>query len=201
MNFLNHLTPRRVNRDARASPHDSIKTLWCRWTQVVEMFARRRPARRRVDPHAYRDLHRRLVLECRSLAGSPEEPRRDFYQGLEEIAAPWLSLRTLNHSDGEILGSLLARCRAVEQQLGHRRTSPALIRVAQAAVLVAAAAGAFLVLQTSGLDLQPLVSRVKDSTGTAWGLVERSTEAQRIAVVGVVMIFASIRLLSRPAAH
>src|SRR4051812_4508289 len=103
---------------SRASGSEALRDCWRRWTVIVDLFARGRPARRRVDPAVYNTLHRELLTTCRSLADSAGEESRAYYERLEELARPWLSPKTLAHADREILDGLLARCRAVEAELG-----------------------------------------------------------------------------------
>jgi hypothetical protein len=88
--------------------------------EVVELFVFRRPSRRRLDPQAYQALHRDLLEACRAEARAVDAQQRVFFEDLEELARPWLTLRVLQQADQEILFNLLDRCREAEWQLMGR---------------------------------------------------------------------------------
>src|SRR3954467_5690149 len=96
----------------------ALRKHWGLWTAVVELFARRRRARRRVNPREYEALHRGLLAACRVLAETGDEGKRPFYQRLEELARPWLAPLVLERTDREILFDLLGRCRGAARALG-----------------------------------------------------------------------------------
>ena len=82
----------------------TLKRCWRRWTAVVNLFARRRGARHRVDPRAYDTLHKELLEACRAQEGTADEAGRAFYESLEDLAQPWLSVRVLEAA--RFVGSL-----------------------------------------------------------------------------------------------
>jgi hypothetical protein len=96
----------------------ALRKHWGLWTAVVELFARRRGARRRVNPREYEGLHQELLAACRVLAEAGDAGKRPFYQRLEELAQPWLTLLVLERTDREILFDLLGRCRGAARALG-----------------------------------------------------------------------------------
>jgi hypothetical protein len=93
----------------------ALRRCWCRWTAIVELFARGRPARRRVNPRAYRVLHQDLLDACQSAAAG--SPKQAFFEGLDDLARPWLTLRVLQQTEPEILFDLLVRCQEAERVL------------------------------------------------------------------------------------
>src|SRR5438445_314766 len=95
----------------------ALRELWHRWSQVVEQFARRRRARRRLTPREYGTFHHELVQLCRALAEGAVGAERVRYEGLEALAQPWLALRALEQADREVLFDLLQRCLRAEQEL------------------------------------------------------------------------------------
>ena len=93
----------------------ALKIRWRRWVKIVELFARERPLRRRVDPRAYGVLHKELISSCRSLAVSANEVDAAVYRYMEDIVQPWLSPVVLARADREILLDLLDCCQQVER--------------------------------------------------------------------------------------
>ena len=58
-----------------------------------------------------------LVAACRSHAAKARGQRQEFYLKLAEFVLPWMTPRTLESTDRELLFSLLAHCRQFEQDL------------------------------------------------------------------------------------
>ena len=83
---------------------------------VVERFALRR-AHRRVEPEDYKSLHRELIRVCRARVETSDEVKRPFYERLVDLAQPWLTSESLEHSDREILFDLLICCREADLEL------------------------------------------------------------------------------------
>src|SRR4051794_14705257 len=98
----------------------SLQKSWSRWTAIVDLFARRRPARSRVDSAAYLAIHRDLINDLRALTESADAEEQAYLRDLEMLASPWLNLKSLARTDREILENLLMRCRTVEHELGGR---------------------------------------------------------------------------------
>src|SRR5689334_16840465 len=103
----------------------AIKTRWSRWTAIVELFARRRPSRHRVDPGSFAALRGELVAAGRSLAASGDETERAVAEHVESLVVPFLSTRVLEQTDGEVLYDLLTRCKEFERVLRGRPSAVA----------------------------------------------------------------------------
>jgi hypothetical protein len=101
---------------------------------MVAAITRRRGSRL-VEPKAYRALHQELLAICQGLAAGAEEGEGGYYQRLQEVVQPWLTPSVLARTDQEILVQLLARCRAVEKELGGPPWSWALRRWLQRSLL------------------------------------------------------------------
>jgi serine/threonine-protein kinase len=86
---------------------------WQRWSELIAAFARGHGWGRWTEP-SYRRLHEQVVLGCRQQASLGSADRRLFFQRLEEIVKPWISLDCLERTEAEILNSLVAHCRRVE---------------------------------------------------------------------------------------
>jgi hypothetical protein len=167
----------------------------------VASFADRSPRRHRVDPVAYGALRRDVIAACRAMAeASHDEGRRAYYEGLEGLVVPWLAPKSLEKADGEILGSLLERCRRAERELGGRgpRTF-ALVPILGAALGAMAAAGGLALLPAAGVDPVPMVGQVRDWSDSAWLAVKYSTDTQRIAAAAVGVMAVSVRFILRTA--
>jgi hypothetical protein len=132
-------TEKKQGRPKRAP---ELRQLWQEWTAVVEEFARRRNSRHLLPLQGFQKLRQDLLDLCRAYANRNGSAR--FYQGLESLVTPWLTLRTLEQADEEILVDLFARCREIEQDLGgqtwqfraRRMVKPALLALAAIASLV-----------------------------------------------------------------
>ncbi len=189
-----------MRRQSRGTGSEALTASWRRWTAIVELFSRRRRARRRVDPRAYRALHQGLLAACRSLADSAGEESRAYYEGLEGLARPWLSPKILAHADAEILDSLLARCRQVEAELGVRRRSSVVLGGAIKALLpVSALAGSILLLWATGVEMAPALDQARGWSDVIWFTVRRTSDVPKLALVTALVILASVYGVSRTA--
>lgn len=92
---------------------------WHQWMAIIDHFARRRP-RHLVNRNAYDKLYNALVQTCRLQAARGDEPTQELYQRLADLVTPWLTPKTLEREDREILFSLLSHCREAEQELRDR---------------------------------------------------------------------------------
>jgi hypothetical protein len=140
----------------------------------------------------YRALHRRLVAACRSLAKQSDSEQQVFYESLEELARPWLSLPVLAQTDRKIVADLLACCRRAERQLVGRSWLPGLSRWLLLSAASFAAASAFLFVP--GLDRLwvPLVDWL---TGMSHGfsvLYAATTAGERLFAAGIAMVLTAM---------
>ncbi len=189
-----------MRRRSRGTGSEALRASWRRWTAIVELFARRRLARRQVDPRAYRRLHQELLAVCRSLADSAGEESQAYYRGLEDVARPWLSPRVLALADPQILDSLLARCRQVEAELGvRRRSSGFLVGAIKALLLASALAGAISLPWAMGVDMAPALDQARGWSDVLWFTVKRANDMQKLALATALIILASVYGVSRTA--
>jgi hypothetical protein len=185
-----------MQRRPRSAELATLRHRWRRWTAVVEMFARRRRARRRVSPRQYQLLRDQLLAACRSLAA--EGPDGGYYRDLQNLVQPWLTCGALEQADGEILAGLLGRCRQVERELGGPAWVSAAGRWAAwgLVVLAAAAVPVLLVVAANAVGM-PLGEQV----GGWWRLldhaVRNASDAQRWVAVGFVAVLVGMYLASR----
>jgi hypothetical protein len=174
---------------------DSLAAHWHRWTAVVEFCARRRPARRRLDPREYHALYCELTASCRDLAYSGDEAGRDYYERLEATVRPWLSLRALERADREVLSSLLDRCRQVDRELGGR--SLPIYRVLAMTVLLPSALVALSALAWNARgSLFTVIELMQDWSNVIWFATRRASDVEKLFALGLILISTSIITIS-----
>jgi len=185
--------------ERRKTDRDVLRDCWGRWTAILALFAQGRPARRRVDPRAYAALRQELIAACRSLAEA-DGPERPFYAGLEETVKPWLKLSVLERTDREILAGLLLHCREVERKLNGRRWRPAWPRDWRPAMAIVAAGavigGLVWLLSPGGLSI---LNTLRDAADTIWLTIEYADNTQKWSAIAVIIVLASMFIVSRTA--
>jgi hypothetical protein len=170
---------------------------WRQWTAVVELFARRRRARRRVNPAAYERLHRELLASCRSLAATANGSRGPLCRNLEALVGPWLTPEALERADGELRVDLLKRCRQSEREFGGRawvwpRAAPPVLLLTLTAVLGASAVAVrWLVL--------PSWPWIEDGLRQVWFAFRTANDVERALTVGVLLTVIAMLLIWRAA--
>jgi serine/threonine protein kinase len=95
----------------------SLRKAWRQWTRTVEILAFGLRLRRLPSIRAYKLLHQYLLQSIRARAAVADGPEHELYRVLEEVLAPWVSLRSLAREDREILCDLFIRCLHVERIL------------------------------------------------------------------------------------
>jgi hypothetical protein len=181
----------------RSTALAALSSRWRRWTAIVEIFASRRRGRSRVNPEAYRALHRDLTRLCQSLAASADEPERVFCRTLESLVQPWLNPGVLARADREILDDLLNRCREAERELGERTQDPAARRRGALVIVVSAVmAGLFVLAQ--GVDQKWLLApgRVQGWSDLFGSTLGTFNDKASLFILIIIVIPASLALLS-----
>jgi hypothetical protein len=189
----------RVGRKPKDRELKSLRTSWSRWTKIVELFARRRPARNHITRESYAALHMELIGKCRSLAES-RGSGDPLYAELAEIVEPWISPQVLGRTDHDLLIFLLYRCRDLQRQLGIRTwiwsVSSLSFRVIVASLVVAAL---LLWSGTTEALFSTIVDWLRDWSTVAWVTIKWSTDLQRIFFLGVVLLIVSLIAVVRTA--
>ena len=178
----------KCRRAGRGTALPLLKSSWQEWTAIIESFARRTGARRRVDPQDFHNLRERLLTICQQQSVAADEADGLYYHELENLVQPWLDVRVLEHADREILLDVYLRCRKVEDDFGGRNWArfarqhapKFLFAAAVACVLIVAAALA------SGM-LDPLWRHAK----AWWVLTERFAQAN-IGVPPWILVGAAV---------
>jgi hypothetical protein len=186
--------------DTSKSDPDVLRDCWHRWTAIVELFARGRGSRHRLDACAYADLRRELIAVCRSLAQA-DGPERRFYAGLEETVNPWLYLRVFESADKEILAGLLLRCREVERKLNGTQSRLAWLRhwrPTMAIVAGGAVIGSVVWHLLAMADL-PVIYTLRDSADTIWLTIKSTDDWQKGCAIAVLVVVGAMFIVSRSA--
>jgi hypothetical protein len=147
---------------------------WRRWTALVALHAGRARGAGVVDAQEYQALHQDLLAACAAAGGTARGSGREFYQGLEELARPWLTARVLELTDRDILLDLLARCRRADRELHPpSRLRAGLLRAVPVVALPGAAAAVVLLGRAADWNGLParewLLGRVQALGLTAQG--------------------------------
>jgi hypothetical protein len=189
-----------MNRPERNPAKAELRKSWARWTEVVELFARRRAGRKQVDPRTYATEHRELLEKCRALAASANDVDAAFYRYLEDLAQPWFEPATLARGDRDILYDLLLRCQHVETQLGGRSWLRWL-RSPRAFVPAAALTFAIMLLWMgkSFVLLRAVFDAVRGWTDSLAYSITHSSDQTRLIVVACILIAVSMYTASRTA--
>jgi hypothetical protein len=95
---------------------DSLIRAWQLWTGVIASLMK--GAWPDVPDAAYRELHRRLLEECRNHAALANLPQKTLFTQMADLVEPWLTLGSLPVGDRSALASLDARCRRYTAALG-----------------------------------------------------------------------------------
>ena len=180
----------------------ALRRRFSRWAAIVELFAQRRPARKRVDPQAYVTLHRELIASCRVLAASANEVEAVSYRYLEDLAQPWLDLAVLDRADRadrDILFDLLFRCKHVQAQLGGRSWIRVLRARGTPVFLGSFLAIMLLCMGRFSVVLSIMLDRARNWSDDLSIRVNHSTDLERLFVVGLVLIMVTIYVVSRTA--
>jgi hypothetical protein len=178
----------------------ALRNCWGRWTDIVEVFARRRQARKRIEGGAYVKLHREVVERCRLLAASANEVEKTFYSYLEDLARPWLDLAVLDRAERDILFDLLIRCQDAEKQLAGRTRRRSRMTGAKPAML-GAIIFVIVLLWTSRFSVLSsiILDHVRSLSDDFYFRVVHSSDLERLFVVGCLLVATSIYTVSRTA--
>lgn len=173
-------------RTSTPSEGPALRRHWHLWTEVVGMFAQGRQARRRIDPRAYESLHRELIADCRAAAENAGADRRPYYDGLESMVRPWLTVWVLGQADREILSNLYRQCDTIDRELhGGRRGvlgHPGLHRLAAALAVVILGT---LTAAALSLYWEPIQNWVEDVCRAIRIAIKQSTIAQQLIAAGI----------------
>jgi hypothetical protein len=178
----------------------ALKACWSCWVDVVELFARERIGRHRVNPEAYRMLHKDLLEQCRSLARSGGDGDSAFYSRLEELAQPWISSAVLARAEPEILGDLLSRCRDAQRRLGGRRwLSTGSHQTVSVILMLLFGVMAIAIVMSATDTYQPALERLREALSQAVLAAKRTSELERLLLASLAVIAFGIVAVGRTA--
>jgi hypothetical protein len=173
-----------------ATEDTALRQLWWQWTEVVELFARRRRRRMGLDPDEYAQLHAALLAACRARAAATSGRNRAFYYRLLSLAEPWLSQYALEKGEQEIVMDLCLQCQQVERELGARPWRLNLRLLAGLLLALTAGAGVvWLVIRTQHHTADRLLERVRGWVVLArWHIRNMDESSALMIAVGIVTL-------------
>jgi hypothetical protein len=180
---------------------DELKAHWRSWTSIVSLFARRKRGRRRVEHEAYVELHAALINCCHSLANMFDGEEKAYFQGLEQIARPWVDPQSFRAADREILDDLLKVCRKAERELGNWRWSLPNLPLGRATVVAATLATLYVALWVTDLAWASFFRMGTSWTESLWIYIGRTGYYQYLFIPAVVVVAVSSYVVSRSAHH
>lgn len=163
--------------------HD-LRRRWQAWTKVVRAFVTRPGAASRYDPAEYEAAHQELVAACEARAAVADGPAQDYFRELGDVARPWLTTRSLEQADRELLVALYRRCCQIDTELNRGfRAVLVLPRLPNGyAVLAVVILGLAIVAAAGGMP-----GAVDDLTRTVRAVFRQLTTAQQLLVAGAVV--------------
>jgi hypothetical protein len=190
-----------MNNSAKPADADELRQLWRRWTRVVTRCAGARSGRLPVSPAGYHALHTALLAACRSQATHSDANGQPVFQKLEALLHPWVSLEVLAGTNKHLLQDLLARCLAVERQLGVGGSSGAGRRALAwglAGLAMATLVGVLAVSLTSGSEshtLDSLAQEARSLSDQFRRAVQAASLSTKLGVLTAVLVGLGLRLL------
>ena len=179
-----------------------LKTLWRRWTAIVEALARRRRESHRLLAQEYSDVHTGLLKACRSQVGISDETMRPFFQRLEVLVKPWVSPDAITSANRAILADLLKRTKAADAVLTGRNDClhpQKRLPSSSVGIAVLVALTIFLVLSVTGLpDTETANSVLSNARGTfknTWFAVRRLEFILKFSVIAILVVAVAMRLV------
>ncbi|HET6574766.1 MAG TPA: hypothetical protein VFG68_14270 [Fimbriiglobus sp.] len=168
-----------------------LRRRWWAWTRVVRAFVTKPGAACRYDPAKYVAAHQGLVSACEVLAAATDGPAREYYRGLGDVVRPWLTTRSLEQADRELLVALYRRCCQIDSELNRGpRAALVLPRLLNGyAVLMAVALGLVIAAAVGGLTV------VDDAIRPVRSTFRQLTTAQQLLAAGTVVVAAGGWLL------
>jgi hypothetical protein len=171
-----------------------VLTDWQRWTRLLAAVVGRRSFAM-IDESSFAELYHSLTQSCHDAAKAAVGQERAFYESLESLVNPWVSLSILTRTDPAVVRELLARCRAAEDRMTGRRRQSLVTRVMLFGGL---AAGALAILAV-GLDWG-----VRSFSGELWRAVLATVDRwqamqslERFAILGVGILLLALPVLAR----
>jgi hypothetical protein len=176
----------------------TLRLCWQQWTRVVERYAFANRSRRPVDHAEYIRLHTRLLQSCRSLIEVSEDGQASFYESLVELAKPWMSSRILARTECLFLADLSVLCHRAEKQLTGRVRWPKLrLRFLVRFLCAIGAMGIGLFALSQSSDGMLKLSSVRSYSMTLYRTALANMHGQSLALVGIVVVIASIFFVMR----
>src|SRR5579864_7654788 len=183
-----------------ASAVAELRRYWEQWTSIVELFARQRRTRKHVDPEVYEAVYNDVLHACRSIASMLDGEEQVYFQDLEQLALPWVSTKSFEHTDRDILSDLLTRCRRAERELGGRARAFLDFHEAVRFLLsVTVAAGLIFLFWTTARAWMPILDHNQNWTEAVRISIDRTRYVHHLIIPGVLVVTVSSFMVSRTA--
>src|SRR4051794_15751917 len=88
-----------------------VLPVWQRWVRVLASLVERRRLGQ-IDESSFAELYRSLTQACHDGAAAAVGEERAFYEALESLVSPWVTLSVLTRAEPAVVRELLRRCRA-----------------------------------------------------------------------------------------
>lgn len=177
-----------------------LRGYWRRWLHIVELFAHRSRARRWLDPRSYDMLYLNLVEACHSLGEMVDDQERAYFQSLEHLALPWVSLQSLQTADRDILDDLLTRARQADHELSGRTWAvPSFRQPVQWLATLVTWAGLLMVFWVAGNAWLPILDRGRPWQEAVELCIARTQYMHSLLLPAVLVVAFSSYMISRTA--
>ncbi len=167
---------------------------WQRWTRLLAALVGRGRIGL-IDETSFAELYRSLTEACHDAAVDAVGEDRAFYEALESLVSPWVTLSVLTRTDPSVVRELLRRCRAAEERMTGRQPQ----RLFTRAVLIGGLVAGILATLAVGLDWG-----LRSFSGDLWRAVlaagdgwDRMPNLERFVILGVAILFLALPLLAR----
>lgn len=195
---------RRKRAATRNVELETLRDCWGRWTGVVELFARRRAARRHIESRGYRELYQELIAACDALVIVSEGETRAFYQRIKDLVRPWLSLPVLARADREILYDLMHRFEDIDHRIGKRRRWREKMWAIPDSLLIGGLIASLVYVTFVFVENAWTMPWWRWVRSTDWfafarNLVIQAGDLEKLFVIAVILIGVSIYVVSRSA--
>jgi hypothetical protein len=187
-----------MTEQAQANPAEALPAQWRRWTRLVAACAARRGTGG-VTGTTYPELHRAVLDACRAARASADGADQDFYDELEGLVLPWVSLAVLARTERELLDDLHRRCCQAEQRLQGRKERPTRQRHLSAGSVALVVGLLLLAAGTFALDWWPpwLTGYLERQGRAAWNAWRALGDKDRLIIMVTVVALLSLPLLGR----
>jgi hypothetical protein len=145
-------------------------------------------------------MHRNLLGLCRTLLGE-DKARAEFYDYLEGLLCPWLTLGALERADHDLLAALYQQCRRVDWELNGKGWERMRRMILPLVLFLLVAGGVILLSLTGNSFWESVTERLQEVQTAVARLYRQSTETQRLVAFGMVVAAIGMAIAWRTSRH